>query len=129
MRVRPVWLAAAAMSLVMAAGAQAQDTEAPPAEEMTPQERFVELHGAVVAYERCTGIHFDEQQAMALNQRIRELIGESFGAGATLQLIYDAREAMTRRVTSEGCGGDRVTDALTLFETNLADAVSMAGSQ
>lgn len=129
MRIRAGWLTAAALSLAITAVAKAQDTEAPPPAEMTPQERFVELHGAVVAYERCSGIHFDEQQAMALNQRIRELVGESYGAGTTLQLIYDAREAMTRRVTTEGCGGDRVVAALTLFETNLADAVAIAGSQ
>ena len=120
-------LAVAVASLGFAAVAAAQEARPPeaPQQEMTTEERFIAMHGAIVAYERCRGIRFDEDQAMALNQRVRELIGQSFGAGTTLQLIYEAREMMTRRVTSEGCGGERVTEALTLFQTNLADAVSL----
>ena len=124
------WLAAAAVAFGLsgAAAQEGQPPEAPPPE-MTTEERFIAMHGAIVAYERCRGVRFDEEQAMALNQRVRELIGESFGAGTTLQLIYEARETMARRVTTEGCGGDRVTEALNLFQTNLADAVSLIEAQ
>ena len=120
----------------VAAVAQTPPTEAEPAPapsvdllaDLTAEQRFMVLHGAVVAYERCMGEQFNEAQAMAINARIREIVGESFGAGRTLQMIYDGQQAMNQTLSSQGCSSDPVAAAVALFQTEMAPAMGAPAS-
>ena len=127
---RRAHVSAVAACLLWPAAAIAQspaDPAAPapmdPLADLSAEDRFMVLHGAVVAYERCMGERFDEAEAMAVNGRIREIIGESFGAGRTLEMIYQAQQAMSRTLTSQGCSSDPVAGAVGLFEAEIAPAL------
>ncbi len=132
---RAHWIAAAAFLIApQLAGAQtaspAEDAAEPaapamvdPMADLTAEERFMLLHGTVVAYERCTGESFDETQAVAINGRIREVVGESFGAGRTLEMIFEAKQAMNRTLSTRGCSSDPVAAALSLFQAEIAPAL------
>ncbi|MEO3433172.1 hypothetical protein [Inquilinus sp. CAU 1745] len=90
---------------------------------MTTEEQFFNLRQAVVAYERCNDVMFDQTQAEALDEQIEEITGENFGAGEKLTMIQDAKMDMSRQVTTKGCNDAEVASALATFETELAPAL------
>ena len=122
-RTSKVPMIATACLLLAGSPAVAQDQEA-----MTPEEAFQQLHEAVVAYERCHNIEFDQNQSAALNDRIMEIVDVNLGAAIKLSLIVDAKEEMGSRVGAMGCGDDTVAAHLELFDTQLGDALGTAGN-
>lgn len=90
---------------------------------MTIEAQYFDLRQAVVAYERCNDIRFDQAQAEALDERIDEMIGENFGPGEKLTIIQEAKMDMSRQVTTKGCNDAHVASALATFETELAPAL------
>ena len=110
--------------LLVAGGASfAQDQEV-----MTPEEAFQQLHEAVVAYERCHDIEFDQQQSVALNDRIMEIVDANLGAATKLSLIVEAKDEMGSRVGAMGCGDDTVAAHLELFDSQLGDVLGAVGN-
>ena len=124
---RAHWIAVAACLIAPAlASAQTPPAGGPDTlTDLTAEERFMVLHGSVVAYERCMGESFDEAQAMTINGRIREVVGDTFGAGRTLDMIYRAKRAMNRTLSSQGCASDPIAEALLLFQTEIAPAMGI----
>ena len=52
----------------LAVPGQAQDAA-------SAEQVYLQLHEAVVAYERCADVTFDQDQSVALNNRIMEIVG------------------------------------------------------
>ena len=116
-------MTAAACILTAGGAADAQEQDA-----MTPEESFQQLHEAVVAYERCHDLQFDQDQSAALNDRIMEIVDANLGAATKLSLIVDANNEMGSRVGAMGCGDETVAAHLELFDAQLGDALSTAGN-
>ena len=86
---------------------------------------YLQLHEAVVAYERCADVTFDQDQSVALNSRIMDIVGTNLGAGVKLSLIVEAKERMGARVTGRGCNDEIVAAHVNLFREELGPAVGL----
>ncbi len=115
-------IAAAALAGLLAAPAAAQD------EAMTPEEQYYAYRAAVVAYERCNDVTFDQAKANVIEGRISELMGTPLSPSARLTIIEEARQDMSRLVAAQGCSADNapeVAAAVNTFETEIAPAVGL----
>lgn len=110
-----------AASAGVASYAQAQDAE-------SSEDVYRRLHEAIVAFERCEGATFDQDQSLALNNRIMDIVGTNLGAGIKLSLIVEAKERMGARVTGRGCGDEMVAAHVELFRSELATALGPPGN-
>ena len=108
---------AAAAGLVALAAAPAL------AEDMSQADKYYAYRTAVVAYERCNGVTFDQDESTALEGRITQLIGGFLHPGLRLSIVVDAKDDMASLVHGNGCGFDPVEDALALFDNDLAPAL------
>ena len=93
------------------------------AQDMSQEEQYYAYRTAVVAYERCNGVTFDQDESTALEGRITQLIGGFLSPGLRLTIVVDAKDDMAGLVHGNGCGFDPVEDALALFESDLAPAL------
>jgi hypothetical protein len=109
--------AAAGLTALVAAPAMAQEME------MSQAEMMYDYQQSVVAYERCNGIRFDQEQSTALQSRITQLIGGFLSPGLRLEIVWDATEEMQALANANGCGFAPVADALQRFESDLAPAL------
>ena len=64
-------------------------------------ERYENYSGAVVVYERCNGMRFNQSDMLALNNRIVELVGEQISAGTRLTGIQRAKRYWAARYAKE----------------------------
>lgn len=109
--------AAAGLVALAAAPALAQDMD------MSQEDQYYAYRTAVVAYERCNGISFDQDESTALEGRITQLIGGFLHPGLRLSIVVDAKDDMASLVHGNGCGFGPVEDALALFDDDLAPAL------
>lgn len=109
--------AAAGLAATVATPATAQ-------EEMSQAEMMFAYQSAIVAYERCNGIRFDQTQSTELQGRITQLIGGFLSPGLRLEIVWEATDEMQALVNANGCGFPRVETALALFENDLAPALA-----
>jgi triphosphoribosyl-dephospho-CoA synthetase len=114
--------AAALAALLAAAPAAAQE------EPMTPQEAYYGYRAAVVAYERCNDIRFDQAQANAIEERIAELMDTPLSPSDRLTIIEEARQDMSRLVAAQGCAAGNapeVASAVETFEAAIGPAIGL----
>lgn len=110
-------------TLAAAAGLIALTTAPALAEDMSQGDQYYAYRTAVVAYERCNGITFDQDESTVLEGRITQLIGGFLHPGLRLSIVVDAKDDMASLVNGNGCGFGEVEDALALFESDLAPAL------
>ena len=115
--IRTVLFAAAAAMLASGGPAHAQSTPA--------EQTYFDLQSAIIAYERCNRMRFDQAQYLALDDQAVALAGEVLGAGTKLTLIERAKAQTAQRVVTGGCGNARVQAALNLFSEQLASSIGM----
>ncbi len=133
-------LIATALGIVMiagvSAGANAQTVRpANPAEQT-----FFDLQSAIVAFERCyrplnpatntarnagRTFRFNTEQYSQLTERVLQQVPEIIGAGRSLELLQAAKISTHTRVAVRGCNNSAVQEALELYNTQLASAVTM----
>jgi|GEM_PF-2393960 len=121
-RIASTIAAAALAGLLAAAPAAAQD------EPMTPEETYYAYRAAVVAYERCNDVRFDQAEANAIEERISELMDTPLSPSDRLTIIEEARQDMSRLVAGQGCSAGNapeVAAAVETFEAEIAPAIGL----
>lgn len=118
MKVFVALAAAAGMAVSVASTATAQD--------MTPAEEYYKFRAAVVAYERCNGVQLDQEEALAVESRITELLSGFVSPGQRLSIIEEAKLDVSRLAGADSCSrNDMLEGALETFEMDLASAMGM----
>lgn len=98
---------------------------APPAEtasmaETDADRTFLRYHRAIAAAKRCEDMSFADPQSERMSQVIDRATDDGVGGpGRSLMLIREAERDIREQVRRNGCGDDRVTDALALFDREL----------
>ena len=110
-------------SLAVAAGFAALAVAPAQAQDMSQGEQYFAYRSAIVAHERCNGINFDQQESVALEGRITQLIGGFLSPGLRLSIIVDATGDMADLVHANGCRFAPVREALAVFDDELAPAL------
>ena len=113
-------------ALAAAAGVAVSMVSVATAQDMTPAEEYYNYRAAVVAYERCNGIRLSQEDALAVEGRITQLLDGFVSPGQRLSIIEEAKTDFSRLAGANSCArNDMLESALETFETDLASAMSM----
>ena len=113
-------------ALIAAAGMAVTFVSTATAQEMTPAEEYYHYRGAVVAYERCNGITLDQDQALAVESRITQMLSGFVSPGMRLSIIEEAKSEYSSLAATNRCSrNDRLEAALEKFEDDLSPALAM----
>ena len=110
-------------TLAIAAGFAALAAVPAQAQDMSQGEQYYAYRSAVVAYERCNDMTFNQDDSVAIEGRITQLIGGFLSPGLRLNIVVDATDDMSSLVYGNGCSFAPVEDALMLFDSELAPAL------
>ena len=113
-------------TLIAAVGMAASMVSVASAQDMTAADEYYNYRAAVVAYERCNDLRLSEEDALAVESRITQLLPGFVSPGLRLSLIEEAKEEFSALANANICARtDALQDALDTFESDLASALTM----